>query len=136
METKMKTNFNIIRVIFILCPILFWGIIATIWYFLGLEIAFKTIFNFLLGLVYAFTSFYCAYCHNSSLEFEKRKDWFLKDFDYMNIEQYKLENERRQLLYNKLSSYNSEYQSANKALYILQGIIALIVSLEFLFGWA
>lgn len=125
-----------IRILFIIGPFLFWGIIASIWYFLGLEIAFKTLFNFLLGLLYAFTSFYCAYCYNKNLEFEKRKDWFLKDVDYMNMEQYKLEKNRRELLYNELVKFNSEYHSANKMLFILQGIIAFVVSFEFLLGWA
>lgn len=131
----MKIKFSIIKIIFILWPFIFWGVIVSIRYFLGFQKAFMTIFNFFLGLQYAFVSFYCASCQNKSIDFENRKDWFFEEFKYDNLEQFKIEKERRQDLYNSLSTYHLEYKSANKWLYVLQGAIAVIVSLEFLLGW-
>jgi hypothetical protein len=124
------------RLIYFTAPFLLWGILITIYYFFGFKIVFKSVFNFLLGLLYAYGSFICAYYYNKNLRCERIKDSFNKTIEFKSNEQYELDQKRRDKFYEEFSRYSTEYHGASKMLYILQGIIAFVVSIEFLLGWA
>ena len=131
-KSKVELNFNLLKFVI---PIIFWGITITIYYFLGFEIVFKTIFNLLLGLLYAYGSFICAYYYNKLLRCERIKDSFTKQIEFRTKEQDELEQQRRDKFNEEYSTSSTEYHGAARILYILQGIIAIAVSIEFLLGW-
>jgi hypothetical protein len=117
-------------------PILFWGIIILIYYCYGFEMVFKSIFNILLGILYAYGSFICAFYYNKLLRCEKLKDSHTKQIEFNNKFQYDLELSRRDNFITEYSKCSIEYHGAARMLYILQGIIAIAVSIEIVLGWA
>ncbi|MGB3228222.1 MAG: hypothetical protein WBB02_09660 [Saprospiraceae bacterium] len=128
-------NSTSIKLLRILVPLIFWGIIILIYHFLGLEIVVKSFFNFLLGLIYAFGSFLCFYYYNKNLHYERNKDRFLEKISYTNMEQHELEQKRRDKFFEEYTEYSRQYHDSARILYFFQGLIAVALSLEFLCGW-
>lgn len=89
-----------------------------------------------MGLLYAFASFLCYHYYKKNLYYEVHKERYLGEMKLNNKDQYNLEQERRDKFWQDYANVPAEYHSAARGSYLIQGIIAVILSIEFLLGWA
>jgi len=77
---------------------------------------FKSIFNILLGILYAYGSFICAFYYNKLLRCERMKESITKHIEFTNNEQYELKQSRSDKFHEEYSKSSSEYHGAARVL--------------------
>lgn len=116
----------------LIIPLIFWSIIITVFKIFGFTIIFRFSLYVLLGLLYASLSFYSAYCYKKTLYYELKKDWYFSKIETTNFDQLILEQKRKDEFYEKYSQYPKNYHDATIVGHMLEGIIAILVAIEFL----
>lgn len=97
----------------------------------GVQITFKVYFTLFLGILYGILSIRCFYVYPKHLYFEQNKAQLLEQPETNNIEASKRESQRREFVFAH-AKYSAEYNQLSQLLYLLQGVMALAICIEFL----
>lgn len=115
--------------IILLCLIII--VLNTVSFATGVSITFKVYFIFLLGILYGVLSIRCFYVYPKHLYYEQHKARFSEQPETHNTEAAKRERQRIDEFLAH-AKYSTEYNQLSQLLYLLQGVTALALGVEFL----